>query len=340
MKSNRPKLAVIGAGLAALNLARIMSSVADVVIYEKSDKLCGRISTHHSNEFSFDHGAQFFTAKSPEFKSFVRELESNAVVEQWSARFVEFESVNIKKSRKWEPEFPHYVGIPSMNSIGKYLAKNLDIRFNQLITGLKKIDSNWYLDTYDSRHVPFDWIVITMPAEQTFQILPEEFHYRREINELLMKPCFALMLGYNSSKYFDWDAAFVSNSILSWISINSSKPKRNDPLTIVALSSNDWAKDHFSKDDSIVITQMLQELESICNKKLDDHDYLKLKRWKYANASRNSIPLQLIDTRSQLACCGDWCISGRVESAFSSSFDTAKKLKAIIGSPHGESIYN
>ena len=111
MSLKTSKISIVGAGLAGLNLARLLSDVAEVVVFEKSNKLCGRMATHELNGFSFDHGAQFFTAKNPAFKSFVKELEAEAVVAQWNARFVELEPANIESQRTWDSEFPHYVDL-------------------------------------------------------------------------------------------------------------------------------------------------------------------------------------------------------------------------------------
>lgn len=330
MNSKIPKIAIIGAGISGLNLARLLSDVAEIVVFEKSDKLCGRMATHQSNGFSFDHGAQFFTAKKAAFKSFVNELESNAVVAQWNARFVELEPINIGSKRTWDDEFPHYVGIPAMNSIGQYLAKNLDVRFNQLVTGIRKVESSWFVETSESQHGPFDWVLVTIPAAQAHDILPEMFYPKMHLQDVTMQPCFALMLGYDQPKPFDWDAAFISKSILSWVSVNSSKPNRGNAFTIVAMSKNDWAYENFDREESGVVAEMLTELERISEMKLDDAAYIKLKRWKYANAFRKDEPLELIDYGAQLACCGDWCISGRIESAFMSSLVLAQKLKDVM----------
>jgi predicted NAD/FAD-dependent oxidoreductase len=75
---------------------------------------------------------------------------------------------------------------------------------------------------------------------------------------------------------------------------------------------------------------MLNALTNISNKNLGDASYIKLKRWKYANAARQEPVLEMIDESSQLACCGDWCISGRIESAFMSSLTLAKKIEELM----------
>ena len=330
IKKNKSTIAIIGAGIAGLNLARLLSDVAEVVVFEKSDKLGGRIATHHANSFSFDHGAQFFTAKNPAFKSFVKTLESHGVVTQWDARFVELEPTGINSQRIWDDEFPHYVGTPAMNSIGQYLANNIDVRLNQLITGIKKVDTAWFVETTQSKFGPFDWVIVTIPAEQAKVILPETVYPKINLQNVTMLPCFALMLGYEKPHFFDWDAAFVSKSILSWVSVNSSKPKRGDHFTVVAMSTNDWANTNFDRSESSIIEEMFNELIKITNKNLADASYIKLKRWKYANASRQEQALEMIDESSQLACCGDWCISGRIESAFMSSLTLAKKIENLI----------
>jgi hypothetical protein len=173
-------------------------------------------------------------------------------------------------------------------------------------------------------------VVVTIPAEQAKAILPETASHQMNLKDVTMQPCFALMLAYQKPHFFDWDAAFVSKSILSWVSVNSSKPKRGDHFTVVAMSTNAWAKTNFEQSESSVIEEMLNALTNISNKNLADASYIKLKRWKYANAARQEPVLEMIDESSQLACCGDWCISGRIESAFMSSLTLAKKIEGLM----------
>lgn len=330
MHPHQAKIAILGAGLAGLNLAKLLKANAEIVLFEKSDKLGGRMATHRCNGFEFDHGAQFFTAKDSHFKDWVARLVDANVVASWPARFVEIEHKSIMSQRTWDDAFPHYVGIPSMNAIAQHLAEDLDVRFNQLITGIKPHRTKWVLETADGQIGEFDWVVSTLPAEQAMVILPDSYQPKKALQSVQMQPCFTLMLGYDSDRHSAWDAAFISQSILSWVSVNSAKPNRAKPYTLVTMSRNDWARDNFDRPEAQIIAELLTELEGVMGEKLGDATYIKLKKWKYANADKQKNELSFVDHAAKLACCGDWCISGRIESAFMSSSRVAETIKASL----------
>lgn len=330
MRSSKPNIAILGAGLAGLNLAHQLAGIAETVLFEKSTKTGGRMATHACNGFEFDHGAQFFTAKQPLFQELIARLIKENVVASWPARFVEITHGSLISQRTWDDAFPHYVGVPSMNAIAQHLAQGLDIRFNQLITGITPHKNKWQLATADGQVGEFDWVVSTLPAEQAEAILPDAYQHKNALQAIHMQPCLTLMLGFDSPRHNDWDAAFVSQSILSWVSVNSTKPKRAEPYTLVAMSRNDWAKAHFDQAETWIVSAMRDELEALMGKKLDDATYIKLKKWKYANAPKQTGSLAFFDPNAKLACCGDWCISGRIESAFLSSTRLAETLKASL----------
>jgi predicted NAD/FAD-dependent oxidoreductase len=330
MHPHQTKIAILGAGLAGLNLAKLLQANAEIVLFEKSDKLGGRMATHRCNGFEFDHGAQYFTAKDPLFKDWVARLMDANVVASWPARFVEIEHRSMLSQRTWDDAFAHYVGIPSMNAIAQHLAEGLDVRFNQLITGIKPHRTKWLLETADGQFAEFDWVVSTLPAEQAKVILPDSYQQKKALQSVQMEPCFTLMLGYDSARHSAWDAAFISQSILSWVSVNSAKPNRAKPYTLVAMSQNAWARDNFARPEAQIIAELLSELEGVMGEKLGDATYIKLKKWKYANADKQKTELSYVDHAAKLACCGDWCISGRIESAFMSSSRLAETIKASL----------
>ena len=62
------EILIVGAGLCGLHAAtRLQAAGRSVLVLEKSRGLGGRAATRRWNNRPVDHGAQFFTAKNPEF---------------------------------------------------------------------------------------------------------------------------------------------------------------------------------------------------------------------------------------------------------------------------------
>ncbi|MDP3609862.1 MAG: FAD-dependent oxidoreductase [Methylophilus sp.] len=330
------KVAIIGAGLSGLTLAQHIADIVEVTVFEKFHQVSGRMATRVHAPYTFDHGAQFFTVKHPEFAAFVHHLTQVGLVGSWDARFVEVDGTQVKKSRAWEETFPHYVGMPDMASVGQYLAaqllqKNVAIRVNTQVTNIQKHEAKWRLmDASDNVLGNYDWVVTAIPAAQAANLMPSSYTHLSTLGSVVMLPCYALMLGFEQALNLTWDAAHVTNSTLSWISVNSSKPGRNMHSSLVAMSRNQWAADNFHQSESWVIESMMQTLAGIAGDQVMQSKVLQLKKWHYANAQKSALGHVLIDSGQQLASCGDWCISGRVESAFVSAIQLSQAIRSAL----------
>ena len=105
-------IAVVGAGIAGLLLARELKARGeDVVVFEKSRGLGGRLATKRVEAAVFDSGAQYFTAKSERFAGMVTEWAASGVVAPWPGA----------STHRW-------IGKPTMNALGKFLAEGLEVR--------------------------------------------------------------------------------------------------------------------------------------------------------------------------------------------------------------------
>lgn len=314
--------------MAGLHVAGRLSGHHDVRVFEKSRRPGGRMATRISDGFEFDHGAQFFTARSNGFRNFLAPLVQAEIVAAWRARFVEFRGSRVSAARRWDDDYPHYVPVPAMNQLGAYLAKDLNIEFGSAVRGLRESASGWNVEL-DSGQIsgPFDWVVATAPAAQTAALLPADAGLLPPRAASQMLGCFALMLGFDAPMETDFDAALVKEADISWISINSSKPgRRRDPLTWLIHSTNKWAEAHMEDDLSEVTEHLLAETGRITGVNTASAPHIRIHRWRYANLPKQNQQAFAIDHDRAIAACGDWFIRGRVEAAFLSADALANEM--------------
>lgn len=285
------------------------------------------MSTRYAGDFEFDHGAQFFTARTKAFQAFLKPLIDTGVVEEWRASFVEFDRGNLTAQKRRVGDLPRYVAVPRMSRVGKTLSADLNIAFERTITAIERRGNGWIVSANDGlQSGPYDWLVLTSPGAQTAalaQAFPELVAF---CGERRMRGCFALMLGFRAAIELDWQAALVRNADISWVAVNSSKPGRKPPFTLVVHSTNAWADAHMDDAIDSVLEHMLDEAASITGANLRLAEHRQVHRWRYANIDRQSGPSFFLDEKRKLAACGDWCIHGRVEAAFTSSSELAESI--------------
>lgn len=321
------KIAIIGAGLSGVILAKELAQHAEVEVFEKARGIGGRMATRYADPYQFDHGAQFFLAKSDEFVSFCQKLEAEGVLAKWYPQFAEMEADKITQTRKWDDKVPHYVAVPKMNQLCKHIAQGLDVKIATRAEKIEKEDEKWKI-TSDKGEVlgVYDWVISAAPAEQTAELMPDVFAHKDRVKNAKMQGCYSLMLGYEKPLDLPWQVALVKHTDLSWISVNSSKPKRETDFSLVALATNNWAEEHMEDDQEAVKEHMLDELEKVTGQNVRSAPHQVLHRWRYANIGTQTGEAALYDEVNKLGACGDWCVHGRVESTFISAKYLANKI--------------
>jgi len=81
-------LAIIGAGIAGITLARQLQDSAEVSVFEKSRGFGGRMATRRAGSYQFDHGAQFFTARSQQFQNLINDRVTDNQIQAWLPRIL------------------------------------------------------------------------------------------------------------------------------------------------------------------------------------------------------------------------------------------------------------
>lgn len=326
-----PRIAIIGAGLAGLTLARELSAHADITLFEKARGLGGRMSTRRREQHRWDHGAQFFTARSRAFKALLAPFIDSGAVVQWQPNITTLSPHQPPYKRPWFE--PHYVAAPGMNALLKAMSPGLNIALQTRVETLAQHNGQWQLfDEHNAQLGEFDWVISSAPLPQTEVLLPFAADTWAGFG---MQPCYALMLKVDDRDLPVWDAAQVNDSPLRWIAFNHRLPGRDRQFgAVVAHSSAEWAEAHLEEDQDGVREQLTAEFCALTGVDATAVQEAQLHRWRYALATEvenDALGHQpagyVLDAARKLAACGDWCLGGRVEAAFTSAHRLAAQLK-------------
>jgi len=288
------------------------------------------MSTRRAEPYFFDHGAQYFTARTQAFQDFIQPLIDLGIIGRWNPRYVKFNSNQVVQRSNWIDQEPRYVGIPGMNQVANYLAVPIDIRLNTRIITLEH-KKRWQLTDDKGQHYKdFDWVVSTAPSPQSAELLPPYFKYHADISAIEMGACFSLMLGFKQGLALDFEAAHIINSDLSWIALNSHKPGRENNHTLMVHSSEQYAEAHIDDDSEAVMHHLINETNFITGHDVSAANYKTIHGWRYANNVKLQSHPTFLDQEHRLAACGDWCFGGHVEGAFTSAYHLANALKEKV----------
>lgn len=323
------KIAIIGAGLSGLSAAHLLKQHADITVFEKARGVGGRMSTRRAEPYFFDHGAQYFTVRAKPFQAFIQPLIDQHIIQTWQTRYVKFFGDQLIESQNDDDQQSRYVGVPGMNSIAKHLAQDTAIYINTRIARLEQQDKWQLTDEQGNEYNDFDWVICTAPAPQAVELLPKTFAYYDELKAVKMRACFSLMLGFDTPLPLDFESAHLTHSDLSWIAVNSHKPGRDEPYTLMVHSSAAYADAHFYADRDMVMDHLISETSRILGHDVSLAQYKTVHGWLYANNATQPESAVFLDTKQQLAACGDWCLGGRVEGAFMAAFNLVTKLKEV-----------
>jgi len=317
---NNQKIAIVGAGISGLSCGELLSrSGADVFCFEKSRGPGGRMSTRRQASDQFDHGAQYFTARSLDFKTALESWFHSGVAKAWTGRFGRVDS----KNRIHSIENPEtiWVGTPKMSSITRFLSRSLNVSYSQTIVSSQHREEGWFLVSATGEQFgPFDVLVMSCPGPQVADILQPV-----PMPTVMMKyePCWSLMLDYERPLHNHWDSLTFDLGPLSWAARDSSKPGRESGHRWVLHASPSWSDAHFKHDSTWVINALLEYFWKFSGRTPRS---ATAHRWRYARSLSASKEDSYFHAAHRLGICGDGFTAGRIESAWLSGVDLGRRI--------------
>lgn len=322
----KQRIAIIGAGISGLTLAQKLKDAFEVVVFEKSRGVGGRMSTRFADPFYFDHGVQYFTCRHEKFREFIHPYLQNGTISEWDGKTIILEQG--KEPLKRIKKEPYYVVCPTMNHLCKIMKEGVQIQLLTEVSPLNEKEGQWILsDTAGNQLGHFDWIISTAPPAQTIRLLNRSLQPDSPLHQSRLEGCYALMIGFQKPWDRDWISAKVRNNPVKWIAVNSTKPARNKEVTALLVHScNEWSQKHIDQEVSEVQKILTEQFEIMTGIDCQSADYIACHRWRYAIINDGIKSGFYLNLDQKMAATSDWASSSRIENVWLDAMGLADDL--------------
>lgn len=296
--------------MAGLSAARILSQKGhEVTILDKGRGVGGRMSTRTIEQGKADHGAQYFSVKSPAFQSLINQLQAENITTEWQLA---------------QRENVRYIGAKGMNTIPKKLAEKLNIHLNEKVILIKKNEVKTELGNSYS----FDNLIITIPIPQVIELFGKSEivfseNDKKSINKVEYAPCIAVMAVLKNPTEIPTGGIILDNQTVAWIADNFQKGISSIP-TATLHASAEFSKKYLEGDLQLVAKEMLASVSQWVTP--ENIVSWQVHRWRYSNAiKRFEEPFYQLENQS-IYLVGDGFGIGNVEGAFLSGFFCSQQI--------------
>lgn len=316
---------ILGSGIAGLAAARLAKKDGkSVLVIDKGQRIGGRVTARQKDGLTFNHGAQFFTAKSAEFAELLDSARSSGSIIDWQI----------------SPTKIVQIGNPSMLSLPKFMARGIDLYQNIEITRISFQGANISFFAHDSTIAVGRQAIVTAPAAQSAFLLNNIYpELAATAHHPTYDPCWTVMLNLEMDKKIhnkisvseypvrDEDSG-IALAVPEYIRTTKgavAKDIISSALTIQA--SGKWSQQHLTEDPQTVISILCDIWAGISRHPLPNILSATSHRWLYAKVNKAadlSAPRLSID--GKLAIAGDWLAGPRVEQAFESGLKAYRCL--------------
>lgn len=316
------RVVVIGAGLSGLVAAHDLSAAGvSVVVIERGRSVGGRMATRRIGDATLDHGAQFFTVRTPAFSRRVDDWSGRGLVRLWSHGF------------GLDDGYPRFIATKGMNSLAKDLARNLTVECSTMAFAVRTNDGpksetdghSWEVLIDDGTTRPADAVVITTPLPQAFGLLADspvqldESLFRTEYDRTIA----LLAVLDQPGNVPDPGGVQNPNRTFSFVSDNSAKGVSETPaLTFHA--SPEWSEEHWDDNQDSLLDSLQQAAAPwLGNAKVIER---QLKKWRFATPRTIWPDPYWATPDNKIVLAGDAFSGPRIEGAHNSGMAAANAL--------------
>ena len=310
---------IIGAGLAGLSAAqKLVEHGRQVLVVDKGRGLGGRLAGRRIGTATFDHGAQFMTARDPRFAALVERWVDAGVAEEWY------------RSYPGQPQaHPRWRGVPTMTALAKDLARGIEVWSSTRVVEMRQSERAWHIALDNGDSLTAGTVILTAPVPQSIDLIDGgaialSSDHRRRLEQIEYDACIAVMAVLDGPSMIPAPGAVApQNGILDWISDNQQKGVSGVPAVTLHASAA-FSAEHVDAPREVVGKRIIEAAQPWIQATVIDY---QVHGWRYSKPSRVDEETCLVVCQDPpLVLAGDAFAGPRVEGAVVSGWAAAEAL--------------
>ena len=316
---------IVGSGIAGSTIANLLAKNYSVEVFDKARGPGGRASNRrYKSNLSFDHGLQYFSAKSVEFKKILINLKKKKILKDWPGAHLDFTFKNKKISTK-------FIGIKGNNDFCKYLITGINTNYQSTVTNISFNSKFWTLTINGKNKLYFKYLILTCPFPQ-LKLLASKYLRKEIINlKVNMVPNITVMVAFKNYKSLNINSIKFNDEIITWACQENSKNrfKCNENLWTIQCSEKFSKKiiNLYKKNKNKYQSIILKKFEQLLGFKTKNATFKNIHGWKYSSSNSITSSKYIWNEKCNLGVCGDWFIGPKGENAWQSAKNLYFRVK-------------
>jgi renalase len=314
---------VIGAGMAGLCAAAALQKAGRrAVVIDKGRAVGGRMATRRIGGATFDHGAQFATARDPRFAALLENARQAGAAVEWCRGF-----------EAAADGHPRWRGMPGMSALAKHLALGLKVIQEKQVIALRRIGEHWDAEMADGETWRAKAVILTAPVPQALVLLEAggvalDEAMARRLAVIEYARCLAVMVVLDGPSCLPAPGGFASgNGPIAWMADNQIKGVSAGPA-VTLHASHDFSLAHWDGDRQEAARLLMEAAAPWLGAGIKE---FQVHGWRYSKPLQvDSEPCAVVSAKPPLLLAGDAFAGPRVEGAALSGWAAADSLLALI----------
>ncbi len=331
--ANSADVLIVGAGMSGLMAAHALRAHGlHPLLLDKGRSVGGRLATRRVGPGRADHGAQFFTVRSPEFRAWVERWQAEGLVYIWSTGWSDGSLAGTPSDGH-----PRYAARGGMNALAQHLAQGLDVRLETQVAALAPKANGWQIADQAGQTFTGRGLLLTPPVPQSLALLEGSgivlADRDREVLEgIEYAPSLAGIFWLDQPLRLPEPGAVQhSNAPIAWMADNQRKGISPEAALATVHAGPEISEAAWQMPEATVLESLFEGLQPFLQpgtQVVERH----LKRWRYALPTEFYPERTLLaDGPLPLAFAGDAFGGPRVEGAALSGLAAGQTLASVIG---------